>query len=168
MAISFNQIPQKVYTPLFYAEVDNSAANTTADDMQSLIIGPMLESGKATAGELTYVSSAEKAAELFGQGSILHRMVAAYRNQDSTGTLYVMPVEDPSSGVAATKTVTVTGTASAAGTISLYVGFDLVQVGVSSGDTESDIAGNVMAAINAEADLPVTASAELGVITLTS
>lgn len=168
MAISFNQIPQKVYTPLFYAEVDNSAANTTTDDMQSLIIGPMLESGKATAGELTYVSSAEKAAELFGQGSILHRMVAAYRNQDSTGTLYVMPVEDPSSGVAATKTVTVTGTASAAGTISLYVGFDLVQVGVDSGDTESDIAGNVMAAINAEADLPVTASAELGVITLTS
>ena len=42
MAISFNTIPQKIYTPLFYAEVDNSAANTTTDDMQALIMGPML------------------------------------------------------------------------------------------------------------------------------
>lgn len=168
MAISFGSIPQKIYTPLFYAEVDNSAANTTTDDMQSLIIGPMLSSGKATAGELTYVSSAEHAAELFGQGSILHRMVSAYRQQDSSGTLYVMPLEDPSAGVAATKTVTVTGTATAAGTISLYVGFDLVEVGVAIDDSESDIATAIASAINAEADLPVTAAAELGVVTVTA
>lgn len=168
MAISFNTIPQKIYTPLFYAEVDNSAANTTTDDMQSLIIGPMLSTGKATADELTYVSSAEQAAELFGHGSILHRMVSAYRNQDSTGTLYVMPLEDPSSGVAATKTVTVTGSATAAGTISLYIGYDLIEVGVSSGDSESDVAGDISAAINANADLPVTSQAALGVVTITA
>ena len=42
MAVSFNTIPQKIYTPLFYAEVDNSAANTTTDSMQALLIGPML------------------------------------------------------------------------------------------------------------------------------
>lgn len=168
MPISFNTIPQKIYTPLFYAEVDNSAANTTTDDMKALIIGPMLAAGKATAGELTYVSSAEQAAELFGHGSILHRMIAAYRYQDSTGMLYAMPLEDPSAGVAATKTVTVTGTATAAGTISLYIGFDLVQVGVEASDTESDIAGHIAAAITADADLPVTAQAALGVVTITS
>lgn len=168
MAISFNTIPQKIYTPLFYAEVDNSAANTTVDDMQALIMGPMLATGKATAGELTYVSSAEQAAELFGHGSILHRMVTAYRNQDSTGMLYVMPLADPDSGVAATKTVTVTGTASAAGTISLYVGYELVQVGVEASEAESDIAGHIAAAINADVDLPVTAQAALGVVTVTS
>ena len=153
MAISFNTIPQKIYTPLFYAEVDNSAANTTVDDMQALIMGPMLTTGKATAGELTYVSSAEQAAELFGHGSILHRMVAAYRDQDSTGMLYAMPLADPDSGVAATKTVTVTGTASAAGTISLYVGYELVQVRVEASEAESDIAGHIAAAINADVDL---------------
>lgn len=168
MAISFNTIPQKIYTPLFYAEVDNSAANTTTDDMQSLIIGPMLTTGKATEKELTYCSSAEQAAELFGQGSVLHRMVAAYRNQDSTGTLYVMPLADPSAGVAATKTVTVTGTSTAAGTISLYVGYDLVEIGVEASEDESTVAGNIAAAINADGDLPVTAEAELGVVTVTS
>lgn len=168
MAISFNSIPQKIYTPLFYAEVDNSAANTTTDDMQALIMGPMLTTGKATAGELTYVSSAEQAAELFGNGSILHRMVTAYRDQDSTGMLYVMPLADPASGVAATKTVTVTGTATAAGTISLYVGYELVQVGVEASEAESDIAGHIAAAINADVELPVTAQAALGVVTVTS
>ena len=49
MAVSFNTIPQKIMTPLFYAEVDNSAANTTTDSMQALLIGPMLTTGTATA-----------------------------------------------------------------------------------------------------------------------
>ena len=154
MAVPFNTIPQKIYTPLFYAEVDNSAANTTTDSMQALLIGPMLTTGTATASEVTYVSSAEQAAELFGHGSLLHRMVKAYRDQDSSGTLYCLPLADPESGVAATKTVTFTGTATEAGTINLYIGFDLVQAGVDAGDTVSDIAGAVMAAINADTDLP--------------
>ena len=99
MAVSFNTIPQKIYTPLFYAEVDNSAANTTTDSMQALLIGPMLTTGTATASEVTYVSSAEQAAKLFGAGSLLHRMVKAYRDQDGSGTLYCMPLADPGSGV---------------------------------------------------------------------
>ena len=168
MAISFNTIPQQVYTPLFYAEVDNSAANTATDSMQALIIGPMLASGKATAGELTIVGTADQAGELFGRGSVLHRMVKAYRTQDSMGTLYCMPLEDPSSGVAATKTITVTGTATEAGTLSLYVGFELVQVGVAVGDEVNDVATRTASAINAMPDLPVTAQASAGVVTLTA
>lgn len=168
MAVSFNTIPQKIYTPLFYAEVDNSAANTTTDDMQALIIGPMLASGKATAGELTVVGTADQAGTLFGFGSVLHRMVKAYRNQDVTGTLYVMPLEDPSSGTAATKKITITGTATDAGTLCLYVGYDLVQVGVSVDDEAADIATQAAAAINALIDLPVTAAAASGVVTVTA
>ena len=152
MAVSFNTIPQKIYTPLFYAEVDNSAANTTTDSMQALLIGPMLTTGTATASEVTYVSSAEQAAELFGHGSLLHRMVKAYRDQDSNGTLYCLPLADPESGVAATKTVTFTGTATEAGTVNLYIGYELVQAGV----------------VNAGTDLPVTATASEGVLTLTA
>ena len=168
MAVSFNTIPQKIYTPLFYAEVDNSAANTTTDSMQALLIGPMLTTGTATASEVTYVSSAEQAAELFGHGSLLHRMVKAYRDQDGSGTLYCLPLADPGSGVAATKTVTFTGNATEAGTINLYVGFELVQTAVASGETASDIAGHVMASINARTDLPVTANAAEGTLTLTA
>lgn len=168
MAVSFNTIPAKVYTPLFYAEVDNSAANTTTDNMQALIIGPMLAGGKATAKELTVVGTAEQAAELFGAGSILHRMVAAYRDQDSMGTLYALPLEDPVSGVAQTRTITVTGEATEAGVISLYVGYELVQVGVAADDGPTVIAPAIQAAINAKTSLPVTATAVDGVVTVTA
>nr|DAG47840.1 MAG TPA: tail component [Bacteriophage sp.] len=168
MAVSFSTIPSKVYTPLFYAEVDNSAANTTTDNMQALIIGPMLASGKATAKELTVVNSAEQAAELFGSGSILHRMVAAYRNQDSMGTLYALPLEDPVSGVAQTRTITVTGTATEAGVISLYIGYELVQVAVSADDVPTIIGPAIQAAINANTSLPVTATSVDGVVTVTA
>ncbi|ECF4924859.1 phage tail protein, partial [Salmonella enterica subsp. arizonae] len=39
MAISFNSIPSDTRVPLFYAEMDNSAANTARDSGASLLIG---------------------------------------------------------------------------------------------------------------------------------
>lgn len=168
MPVSFNTIPQKVYTPLFYAEVDNSAANTTTDDMAAVILAPQLATGTGETNVLAIAGSAEQAAELYGAGSALARMVAAYRTQDSTGTLYVVPMSDPSAGVAATKTITVAGTATAAGTLFLYVNSDLVQVGVAAEDDATKIATAIAAAINATADLPCTASSSEEVVTVTA
>ena len=48
------------------------------------------------------------------------------------------------------------------------MGYELVQVGVEASEAESDIAGHIAAAINADVDLPVTAQAALGVVTVTS
>lgn len=39
MSVSFNTIPSGVRVPLFYAEVDNSAAFTPSESTQSLLIG---------------------------------------------------------------------------------------------------------------------------------
>lgn len=39
MTISFNTIPSNTLVPLFYAEMDNSAANTAQDSGASLLIG---------------------------------------------------------------------------------------------------------------------------------
>lgn len=167
MAVSFNTIPAKIYTPLFYAEVDNSAANTTTDDMRSLIIAPMAR-GQAQSLELTRVTSVDEAAKLFGAGSIAHRMVSAYRDQDSTGTLFVLPIDDSTGGIVGTKTITVTGAATSAGVIYLYVGYDLVQVSVESSDNETVIASAISTAINARTDLPVTATSDEGVVTVTA
>ena len=58
MAVSFNSIPAKVLTPFFYAEVDNSQANTTSESMQTLLIGPKLAAGTAAVLEVVPVSSA--------------------------------------------------------------------------------------------------------------
>lgn len=168
MPVSFNTIPQNLNTPLFYAEVDNSAANTATDDMVALIIAPKLSTAKGESNKLTIAGTAEQATEQFGAGSIMASMVKAYRNQDSLGTLYVVAVDDPTSGTAASQTITVSGTATAAGTLNVYVNSTLVQVGVAVGDEAEDVASALSAAINAETALAVTAQASAGVVTVTS
>jgi phage tail sheath gpL-like len=78
-----------------------------------------------------------------------------------------MAAADDAAGVLATGTVTVVGTATAAGTICPYVAGQRLTIGVLVGDTATVVAAAIAAAITAAADLPVTAAAALGVVTLT-
>lgn len=167
MSVSFNTIPSGIRVPLFYAEMDNSAAATPTTQTASLLIGQMLEGGKAVAGTPVYVSTPAMAKELFGRGSMIARMVEAYRKVDSFGQLVVIPVAD-GSGTAATGKVTCTGTAAEAGTISLYIGADRVQVAVTEKMTAENAAKAIADAIALNKDLPVTAQASTGAVTLTA
>lgn len=166
MSVSFNTIPSGIRVPLFYAEIDNSAAATPTSQTASLLIGQMGE-GKAEAGKPVYVSTAAMAKELFGRGSMIARMVEAYRSVDSFGQLVVIPVAD-STGTAATGKITCTGTAAEAGTISLYVGSDRVQVPVTNKMTAEAAAKAIADAITLNKDLPITAQAASGVVTVTA
>jgi phage tail sheath gpL-like len=64
--------------------------------------------------------------------------------------------------------VTVTGTATMAGIVSLYVAGQRVQVPVAAGGTAAAVATAIAAAIGAGSSLPVTAAAAAGVVTLTA
>ena len=167
MSVSFNTIPSGIRVPLFYAEMDNSAAATPTSQTASLLIGQMLEGGKAEAGKPVYVSTAAMAKELFGRGSMITRMVEAYRSVDSFGQLVVITVAD-ASGTAATGKVTCSGTAAEAGTISLYIGSDRVQVAVSNKMTAENAAKAIADAVTLNKDLPVTAQASASSVTLTA
>ena len=61
MTVSFNTIPSGIRVPLFYAEMDNSAASTPSDTQKSLLIGQMLEGGTAEAGVPVTVSTSAMA-----------------------------------------------------------------------------------------------------------
>lgn len=74
MSVSFNYVPSNVRVPLFYAEVDNSMANTATAEKKSLLIGSMSSSGTATAGVPTLITSTEQAKTKFGRGSPLALM----------------------------------------------------------------------------------------------
>ena len=168
MAVPFNNIPQQVLVPLFYAEVDNSAAVTAGYKQRSLLIGQRLASGAAAAGSVQLVTSVPQARSLFGQGSMLARMAEVYIRGDSFGELWCIPLDDAGAGVAATGTITISGTPSAAGTLTHYIAGQRVQIGVATTDTPTTIAAALVAAINANADLPVTASNSAGVVTCTA
>ena len=76
MAVSFNNIPANIRVPLFYAEVDNSMANTATADKKSLIIGQAV-GGTAEAGKPYLISTATQANTKHGRGPPLALMVEA-------------------------------------------------------------------------------------------
>lgn len=156
MPVSFNTIPSGLRVPLFYAEVDNSAAFTPVNTTTALLFGQKIESGTAQVNKPVQVSSAAMASELFGRGSMLYRMVKAYRDVDSLGTLVCIPLSD--AGTAAQADITLTGTSLESGTIALYVGADKVAVSVPANTTAKDAATAVIEAISTKTDLPVIAA----------
>ncbi len=167
MAISMSTIPSNTLVPLFFAEMDNSAANTAATSAPSLLLGHVNADAVIEKNTLAIMPSADYARQQCGAGSQLARMVAAYRQTDPFGELYVIAVPEPT-GVAATVTLTVTGTVTESGTVSLYIGRQRIQVAAVQGDKEATVASTIAAAVSADATLPFTASASAGVVTLTA
>lgn len=150
------------------AEIDNTLANTATINQRSLIVAQMLSGGTATPNFPFLASGSAAVAAACGVGSMASYMHDYYRKIDSLGELWILPVSDNAGGAAATMTVTVSGTATSAGTLNLYVIGDNQTVGVAVGDTASVIAANIVSAINLGAPLPVTASASAGVVTITA
>ena len=156
--VSFPHIPRNLRVPLFYAELDASQANLGTQALNALLIGQMLPAGTAPPNRPILVTDPQSAIAWFGRGSMLARMVASYRRQDAGScNLWCLPLQDDAASSVATATVTVTGTASAAGTIALYIAGQRLNIGVHAGDTGATVAANVVTAVNADADLPVTA-----------
>lgn len=162
MAISFNQIPIDLRTPGQYVEFDNSRAIQGLALMphRILVIGQMLDAGTAEPGVPVRVTGAGQAGALFGRGSMLAGMVTALRTANETTDCWVLPLEDDGDAVAATGTLTVTGEATEAGTIALYVAGRRVRIGIAAGDDDEDVAATIAAAIGADADLPLTAAVD--------
>jgi phage tail sheath gpL-like len=169
MSISFNSIPSTIRIPFVAAEIDNSRAQQGPALLpyRALIIGQRRSAGTAVANSLHMVTSADQVATLAGRGSMLHRQAKAFFAANKFTECWIGVLDDNGAGVAATGTLTVTGPATADGTIYLYLGGDLVTVAVANGDVQNAIATAIAAAINANADLPVTASATTNVVTVT-
>ncbi|PPU93748.1 phage tail sheath subtilisin-like domain-containing protein [Xanthomonas albilineans] len=156
--ISFEHIPSNQRVPLFYAEMDNSQANLGGQALNTLLIGQMLYSGTATPNTAVLVTDPKSAMVLFGQGSMLARMVAFYRLQDAGScNLWCIGVRDDPASTTAMGTIVINGQATASGAIALYIAGQRVSVSVQIGDSTTDIATNMVSRINATADLPLTA-----------
>ncbi|HXG47687.1 MAG TPA: phage tail sheath C-terminal domain-containing protein [Methylomirabilota bacterium] len=170
MTIPFNQIPIDLRVPGTYIEFDNSRAvrGKLSVPGRILAIGQKLAAGTAAANTPVRVDTAALAVELFGRGSMLALMAAAIKAANRDTELWALPLADNGGGTAAAGTITVTGPATAAGTLNLYVGGKRVQVAVASGDTANTIAAAINAAINADLDLPVTSTVLAAEVTVTA
>lgn len=170
MTVSFSQIPLTIRTPGQFAEFDNSLANKglVRDITRVLLLGQRLSDGTAAPLTPVRVLSGDHAVALFGRGSMLAAMAHAFKKANEDSDLWAVPVADNAAGQAATGTVTIAGTATSAGTLSLYVGGVKVQTPVAVGAPAATVAADLAEAVSAMPDLPVTAAAVGAVVTLTA
>ncbi len=169
MAVSFSNIPagDQIKTPLFFAEMDNSAANSATATMRRLIVASVNDDiTEPEIGSLTICGSLSDAKRIGGLGSMLAQMYEVWIKNDTMGEVWVLPLK-LTEGVAATGTVKVTGTASESGMLSLYVGGKLVQCTITNAMTSKEAAEALARAIGKNPDLPVSAKAAEGTVTLT-
>lgn len=156
-AVPFSSIPSNLRVPLFYAEVDNSQANTGQQTQQALLIGQMQTGGTATPNTPVICQGTADAVALCGQGSQLAAMAAAYRASDPFGELWLLPLSDAVGAVAATGKINFTAGPTANGVLSLYIAGTLIAVPLTASEAPAAVATAVAAAINANTGLPVTA-----------
>ncbi|MGL3102500.1 phage tail sheath subtilisin-like domain-containing protein [Enterobacter asburiae] len=156
--IQFDTIPNSIRKPGVYIEFNTRlAVNTLPGNPQRvLVIGPMLSTG--TADPLTAVSvfSDDEAASYFGAGSLAASMAAAAIKANSYLQLDVIGIEDGDAGVKAGGGVTIQGTATKTGTLSVWIAGTQVAVNVESGDTPATVIPALVDAMQQVPELLVT------------
>lgn len=165
MAISFGfSVPDE---PGVYFEIDHSQTGVgKRSASRVLVMGPMLSGGSATEDIPIFIPSAGAAGGLFGAGSVLAGMVEHVKKAYPAAEVWALPQADPA-GTAPAAICTVTATGVKAGVIPLYIGGVYVPVAVDDDDTANVIVGKIKDAVNAKAELSVTATTDNATVTFT-
>ncbi|GJD58358.1 phage tail sheath C-terminal domain-containing protein [Methylobacterium dankookense] len=166
--VDVSPIPSSWKLPGTSITVDPSQAGTPTNPKFALLVGHPLASAPAPRDVVTAIGTQADANAYFGAGSMLARQFAAFFAINRSSPLFALPVAEPSSGVAATGTLTVSAAPTVAGTLSLYIAGQKVAIAIASADTAANVATKIAAAITAAPDLPVTASASSAAVTLTA
>lgn len=168
-SISFNQIPNSIRVPGSYVEFDNARALRGLTDWPArvLIVGHRLATGTVLQAVPTRVTDANQARTFFGRGSLLANQFEAWFRANPLTEVWGVAMDEVGGGTAATGTLTVGGTATAAGVIVVMIDGRRIEVAVTSGQASAAIATAISAAINLVPDLMVTAGVAASVVTLT-
>lgn len=168
MTVPFKNIPANLRVPLFFAEVDASMANSAQSNQRALIIGQITAAGAAVPNVPVICQGVSDAVTAGGQGSMLALMTASYRQNDNFGEVWYLPLADDPGAIAASGTVTFGASATANGTLYLYLGGVRYAMPVLTTQGIVALATALAAIINAGAACPVTAVAAAGAVTLTA
>jgi len=157
------------------AGVYNQQFTPAANDIQRniVIIGtflPALAAGITVETVYGPYSNASQIATIFGNGTMLHRLaIAVFTGAPSGGpTVWVIPQAESTPTYATSATFVITGPASAAGTLAVYVDNIRYAVSVASGDSATTIGNNLAAAFAADPNCPVTSINTSGSVACTS
>jgi phage tail sheath gpL-like len=169
MSITFNSVPSNAAASKVFVEQEavNRGTGSPLIPHKKLVMGHYNSGKSPTANVAQLILSLADAWDRYGRGSQLAAMIEKAGVQDGV-PVYAIPLAPDGSGVAAVGSLAFSGTATAAGTLAIYIAGRRVTVAVAVGDTAAEVATAVAAAVNADLDLPVTASADTGTVTVTS
>lgn len=158
--IAFNEVPHDLRVPGVYIEFDGRLAGRSVLDAKAVVIGQRLAAGTVAAGVLTRTSGDTASIDtLFGRGSMLAEAVKAAKKAAPWLEIWAVALDENPAGVKAVKKLAFTGTATEDATLNCYIGGYRVQISVASGDTAASVATALIAAVNAQTDQPMVASA---------
>lgn len=160
--MQFNSIPNAVRVPFSYVEFSNTetGGGSPAQPYKLLLIGQKLNAGTQAVNALVRVSSPKQANTLFGSGSMLAGMFRKAYAANNFTEIWCIALADNASGVTAKGSLTLTGPATADGTLSIYIGGQAINVGVLQGDTATVIATKIQAAIAGKPESFLTATVD--------
>ncbi|EIE1997900.1 phage tail sheath subtilisin-like domain-containing protein [Salmonella enterica] len=161
--MTFNEIQSDNRIPLVEIEFDNSMAvvGTPTPHQRVLMFGQanLKDSKVDGTGALdtpVRITRDAQAVSLFGRGSMLAWMVKEFIAINPDTELYVI-AQGAGTGNADAGSLTLSGTATGDGVLSVYVGGRRYQVAVAGGQKGKALADRLAALINADRDAPFTA-----------
>lgn len=143
-------------------------------DRRDLLVGVVPTAAGVATGVLTQNVEALTLAQkrtLFGTGELFGRVQKWLSSNSGNSPLDVIAVKENGAGTAATASIALVGTATAAGTLTVCAVDEFqfkVTVQVAIGDTATVVGAALAAALNALVDSPFTAAAVTGTVTLTA
>lgn len=164
----FNTIPGNLIAPIVTFEVDSGGQFENRSRL--LLIGHANAGAVIAANTPTPCPTIAEARRLAGAGSMLDDMVRLARANAPAQEIWILAV--PETGSKGSRTITV-DSAPAAGAGVIEIAGEPVSFTVASGDTANAVAAAIAAAVNAYfnrlngASLPLTATVETNVVTLT-
>lgn len=153
----FNAIPSALRIPGVFIEFDSRLANSGVWQTRLLVIGQRATAGEKDALSVDRVTGPEQADRYYGRGSMLAEMVRTALDIDPYMETYAVALDDDGAGVEAAGSITVAGSATQAGTVSLYVAGYRVRAAVAATDDAATIAQAIVDAIGDNDRLPITA-----------
>jgi len=165
--VALNQYNELNRNPGTYIEFDPSQASSAlVTQSRAVLIGQLTADATVAENSFNFVSDNDQAKLLFGQGSHLADLYAYFKENNPNIRVDAIPLGN--NGTAAVKTITVTGPATEAGILNVYIANLRVIVQVASGDSADTIATAIANAVDANTDMLMGASAATNVVTLTA
>ncbi|VEH65443.1 Mu-like prophage tail sheath protein gpL [Rodentibacter pneumotropicus] len=167
--IEFDNIPSSIRQPGVYTEYNarNAVSALPSNEQNVLIVAPM-QGGNIAFSQPVPIYSDLDAKNAFGAGSWVHLMARVAIQNNAMIRLTAIGLKDNAAGVAATGSISLSGTATSAGVLKVMISGVDYSVAIAKAETAANIATRLNAMINAGEYCPVTAVVNIGTVNLTA